>query len=489
MRKTAFILLLALFSHGLLSAQNEDDALRYSYLTFGGTARSLGVAGAFGALGADFSTLSVNPAGIGLYKKSEFSFSPSMYVGKTSTRYTGTTYDDTRYNFNFGNLGLILTSTTNTATSQAGWKNIQFGLGINRTNNFNVRMVVEGENKQSSMLDTWVKYANGTHIDNLNAFDLNLAYWTYLLNPDSMSGLPNQYTSAAPAGGVMQRLALNATGSMNEWVMSMGANYDDKLYIGATLGFPFLQYTEDRTYNEEALDETTGFDQFRSFTYHQHLDVDGSGFNFKFGLIFKPTDFMRIGAAIHTPTYFYNMRETYSSSVKSSFDNGDNYKENSPEGKYDYKLNTPMRAIGSIAFIIGKHGLVSADYEFVDYSESRFRSSDAEVYFDVNDAIRNKYTTAGNLRLGTEWRLNEFNIRGGMALYDSPFKSSINDAARTSYTFGLGMRQATYFLDFAYVYTTSEEDYYLYDASIAPLQPSKNTNTNQQFVMTLGFKF
>ena len=49
-------------------AQNEEDALRYSNLHFGGTARYIGVSGAFGALGADISVLSVNPAGMARYK-------------------------------------------------------------------------------------------------------------------------------------------------------------------------------------------------------------------------------------------------------------------------------------------------------------------------------------------------------------------------------------------------------------------------------------
>ncbi|MHC1708360.1 MAG: OmpP1/FadL family transporter [Bacteroidales bacterium] len=470
-----------------LSAQNEDDALRYSYLTFGGTARSMGVGGAFGALGADFSTLSTNPAGIGLYKQSEFTFSPSLYVGKTSSIYQGKSMDDLRYNFNLGNLGMVLSFPAHQSATTSGWKNVQFGLGINRTNNFNNRMVIDGNNTASSMLDAWTVDAGGQNYDNLSRFDLGLAFDTWLL--DTIAGDPYHYKNAAPAGGVMQRKSVNEWGSMNEWVMSLGANYNDKFYIGATMGFPFLKYSLESSYSETALASDIAFEQFRKFTYNENLVTEGSGFNFKFGMIFKPVDFIRIGASIHTPTYFYNMSDTYSSVVKSEFDNGDSFKEESPEGKYDYKLNTPMRATGSIAFIIGKFGLLSADYEFVDYSESRFRSKDADVYFEVNDAIRMKYTATSNIRLGTEWRYNQFNFRGGYALYGSPFKSDINDAARTSYTFGIGIRETDYFLDFAYIFTQSKQDYYLYSNTNVPLNPAYNETTNQNFIMTLGFKF
>ncbi|MFM7153047.1 MAG: hypothetical protein ACKOZV_02835, partial [Bacteroidota bacterium] len=43
-------------------SQTAADVLRYSYLQPGGTARSLGASNAFGALGAEFGALSMNPA-------------------------------------------------------------------------------------------------------------------------------------------------------------------------------------------------------------------------------------------------------------------------------------------------------------------------------------------------------------------------------------------------------------------------------------------
>ena len=468
-------------------AQNEDDALRYSNLTFGGTARSLGCGGAFGAIGADFSTLSFNPAGIGLYKSSEFTFSPSMYIGKTTSSYLGSTNEDNRYNFNLGNVGMVLAFPLNSKMSDAGWKNMQFGFGINRTQNFNNRMIIEGNNMSSSLLDTWVEYANGNSIDNLDQYDVGLGFNTWVL--DTIAGSPTQYKAMVAGGGLKQRKSINSSGSMNEWVMTLGGNYNDKLYFGATLGFPFLKYSEESTFNETALAENIGFENFREFTYHQNLETTGSGFNFKFGMIFKPADWVRLGASVHTPTYFYNMHDVYTNNVKSRFDNGDNYSEDSPEGTYDYKLNTPMRAMGSLAFIIGNFGFISADYEFVDYSESRFRADNSEVFFDVNDAIRSKYTSTSNLRVGTEWKYNEFNFRGGYALYGDPFKNSSLNGASSSYSVGFGMRQTTYFLDLAYVVTQMKNDYYLYYSENVQPAIAKNDFKNQSFIMTLGFRF
>lgn len=477
--KKIWIAIIALASSAFLQAQNEVDALRYSQLTFGGTARSSAVAGAFGALGGDFSTLSVNPAGIGIYKSSEFTFSPSLYLGSTESSFLDGYGEDMKYNFNLGNAGLVFVMHAGPSADKKGWKQIQFGLGLNRHANFNNRMLIEGFNPQSSLLHTFVNYANGKAPSELNPFDTELAFNTWLL--DTL-GNNTTYTSATPDGQVEQRKSITSDGSVNEFVISLGANYDDRLYLGATLGFPFVRYFENSTYSERDVNEYYG--DFNEFNVYENLEARGTGVNFKFGMIFRATDWVRLGVAVHTPT-FYDMREDYSTTISSSFDNGDEYEDGS-EGKFDYELETPMRAIGSIAFIIGKYGLVSADYEFVDYSSARLRSSSYK-FFDENDAIRNSYTATGNLRVGTEWRYENFSFRGGYAIYGSPYKNNINDGQATSYTLGFGLREASYFVDFAYVRTMASEDYYLYDPEYVPA--ALNDFTRNSYMMTLGFRF
>jgi hypothetical protein len=144
--KKILIITAALAASLSLNAQNEVDALRYSQLIPGGTARFNSLAGAFGALGADFSTLSTNPAGLGVYKQSEFSFTPSLYLGKTTSTYQTKTGEDLKYNFNLGNTGLVMVMPAGKALRESGWRNIQFGVGLNRLNNYNNRMLIEGFN-------------------------------------------------------------------------------------------------------------------------------------------------------------------------------------------------------------------------------------------------------------------------------------------------------------------------------------------------------
>ncbi|MEI7595352.1 MAG: hypothetical protein WCK02_06345 [Bacteroidota bacterium] len=464
---------------GITKAQNDVDALRYSYIGFGGTAKSIGAGGAYGALGGDASCLSVNPAGIGIYRKSEFNFSANVLKGSTESSYLGTTREDMKYNFNFGNFSLIGAFKLDTARSK-GWKYLNFGFGSNRLANFHNRIDIEGRNTQNSLSDQYVILANGNNFDNLDSYSTALAWNTYLI--DTLPGTTNSFISAVPASDIKQRKLIETKGGINETYISLGGNYNNKLYIGGTFGFPSVRYVQESSYTEN--DDKDTINGFKSLTLNEHLKTTGSGINFKLGIIFRPVDWVRLGAAVHTPT-FYTLHDEFSSKMTTTFDNGKSYSDESKGGSFDYELTTPMRAIGSIAFVIGKIGFISADYEVVNYTESQLRSKNY-TFFDENDAIRQKYTSQSNLRIGGELNLKPFAVRAGYALYGSPYRTGINDASRTSYTFGFGYRDKDFYLDFAYVLTTSTEDYYLY--SIVP-EASKNKFSSNSLITTLGFRF
>lgn len=463
-----------------VNAQNDVDALRYSRLDFGGTARFYGTGGAFGALGGDFSVCSINPAGIALYHKSEITFTPSLYHSKTSSDYLGNNAEDDKYNFNVSNVGFVLAGHDD--KNDNDWRGLAMGVGFNRNTSFHNRMMVEGTNSKSSLLDLWLGDANshGADTASFDAFSTDLAFQTGLIRRQSS----NSYYHIIPNYGEVQSKSMETSGKESEMVFTLGANYKDKVYIGGTLGFPRIHYLEESTYMESVENDTTYY--LKSYSYTNDLESNGNGFNFKFGMIIKPSDWIRIGVAAHTPTYF-RMTDTYSNIVTANYDyaNG-SYTASSPNGSYNYSLTTPMRAIGSVAFIYKTLGLVSVDYEFVDYSSARLRSP-GYAFTNENKAIRNKYTGAGNLRVGAEVKLAPFSIRGGYALYGSPFKDNINTGTKTSYTFGLGYRGDGFFVDAAYVYSIASEDYYLYDPTL--VSPAKNTYNTSNIMLTIGFKY
>ena len=488
MKKSFIITLLIILSCSLVNAQTAEDALRFSRVLYSGTARFNGLSGAFGAVGADFSSLATNPAGIGLYTASEMTFTIAPTVGSSFTSYNGSTASDNRVNFGIGNIGFIFNINPYAKNKNNVLRNVNIGIGFNRQNDFNNRVVIHGVNLKNSMMQSYANTMNERQIDTAQVqdsypFDFGLAYGTNLVYFDKAT---KQYYCDAAFGGVIQDKTIDTYGSMNELDLSIGGNLNDQLYFGLTFGIPSINYYENSVYKETDAKDT--IPNFISLDYRYNLHTRGTGINLKFGLIYKPADWFRIGASIHTPTWFPSMRDQWFSSMQSTFVDslGWNSTQYSPIGTYDYRLTTPFRAMGSLAFIIGQYGLVSADYEYVNYSQARFNSVD-DSYIDVNNQIKTSYKSWGNIRVGTEWRLFNFRIRGGFAYFSNPYQSKMNNSERYQVSGGVGYRAKHFFADLTYVWTKMDQSYYLYDPTMVnPTAVTYNTNT---LSTTIGLRF
>jgi len=490
--KTKLLLTLSIVLSALIiQAQNQEDALRFSRTNLSGTARFMGMGGAYGAIGADFSGLAINPAGIGMFRGSDFSFTPVISFSETETSYFNTFRDDKQYNLNVGSLGFVFTGNLG-GGSESGWRKIQFGIGYNRINNFNNRVFIEGFNDNSSLMTGYVHDADFTLPANLDQFTTGLAYDAWLIWP--MDTVNYFYNTDAYFGNVNQQQTINTSGNMREVLFTVGSNYNDRLYLGASIGIPSIRYTYESEYTER--DSQNLYPEFRSLTRKEKIETRGTGLNFKMGAMLRATDWLRLGAAFHTPTFYSNMRDTWQYSMSSSLVLNNIIEERSasaPQGRFDYELTTPMRAIGSATVLFGKSGLVSAEYEFADYSEARLNSSRFK-FVEANQAIRNEYTAAHNLRFGTEWRLNDVYFRGGYGFLGSPYKGDINDGSARQLSLGLGLRQQDYYIDFAFVSHTMKEDRYMYPVPMeegldffTPI--ASQTFNRQQFMLTLGWRF
>lgn len=474
-------------------AQNEMDALRYSQLNVTGTARYTAMGGAFGALGGDMTTLSVNPGGIGVFAKTEASVTVGVLSTGSEAEYLGTLANDSRMNLNIGNAGFVARFNSKKGLErQWAMKGWHIGLSFNRMGTFNSRTSVAGVNTQSSHIDQYVNALNGTPGINHNSpydierfgFGTGLMYDAFLFDP--VFGGPDTSflgfeRAVLPFYGQTESVTEVTRGSMREVALTFGGNFGNVLYFGATVGIPSVTYHLERRYNERDGQDTIA--NFNSFTKRDDLSASGNGFNVKFGMIYRPTQWVRIGAAIHTPTFF-EMSESYTSTVSSDVF-GSRYDVQSPMGLFDYTLETPFRAIGSLAFVVAKKGLISADYEFVDYRMARMRSS---VYaFDAeNTSIRNRLRSAGNIRVGTEWRIQAFSIRGGFAINGNPFTGgySMDD---TRWSLGGGLRLDRWSLDLTYMLHRWAGNYEMYSPELTPL--ANLTMLNHNVMFTTSFQF
>lgn len=482
MKKIIYTIAIFLGIIAFTNAQNSTDALRYSQNFIGGTARSVSMAGAFGALGGDLTCLSYNPAGIGVYRKSEFVFSPSVNYSLNDASYLENSYSDFKYNLNFDNIGFVGTFNSG---SDEGWISTNLGISFNRLNNFNQNVLIQGENQNGSITDYFARLAHGKNSETFNYFNEGLAWDTYLINP--VDSLVNTYESVMDIYGETQRKIIKTEGGINEMAISLGTNYSHKVYFGATLGIQSVRYEENSMYSEEDLDFE--IDSFASMEYNQHLLTQGSGMNLKLGAIFRPIDWIRVGVALHTPT-FYDLTDKYSNNIKATYDSGVEHTASSPSGKFDYELSTPLKAIGSMAFVIKQTALVSFDYEFVDYTTARLRSDDYS-FFDENLNIQDNFVAVSNIRAGAEYRIGPYSIRGGYSLYGNPYnKNNVdNKTTYSSFSGGFGIREDDFFFDIAYVLTKSKTNYYMYDPSVISVEPASVTNLKHKVVATFGFKF
>lgn len=486
--KKVMVLFAALLMSAFVYAQNDVDAFRFSQINWSGTARFMGAGGAFGSVGGDYSALSTNPAAIGLCKKDEITFTPIVITAINSTTdYNDESVEANRVRYSLTNFGAVFSWRLNRDEENPNtkWKMMQFGFGYNRINDFNNLVYSTGMSHGSSLTNAFVNNANGVNFNNLTHD--GLASWnTWLI--DTIAGTNDQYRSYLGGHNLRQNCYTKTSGGIDEMNFSVGGNYNDQLFIGLTLGVPFLDYTNETEYEEvDENNEIGGFDKFNTI---ETLHTTGTGINAKFGLIYQPISLLRLGIAIHTPTYYGNMKENYKREIKSYFE--DNNYEDSYENISRYKLSTPLRVIGSAGFLIAKRAFVSAEYEFTDYSMAKLMSSDNANYRysfkEENKNIEDKYKACHTVRVGAELTVtNNFLIRAGYAFSSSPFKNNINTGSAHNISAGLGFHGKVFFCDFAYVCRLAGENYWYYEDSI--LNPISISNVNHKFAATFGVRF
>lgn len=471
-------------------AQEESDVLKYSQLSPQGTARSMGFGSALGSVGADFTSLSVNPGGIGMYRKGEMTFTPSVKVNSVTGSYLGNRSSDDVSQFNVNNFGLVFTSAPKGKRyEKSKWKSTSFGIGFNKLADYNRTYNYQGRNSgpnSSSVSELFAADANsGGDILNPDHYAY-LGYKSYLINPDSVNGY---YTVVPWQSGINQGRSVLEKGRYNEWAISLGGNYMEKLLIGATIGIPTVRYRREANVTESPIDANNPFD-FQNLDLGEVLTTRGTGLNLKLGFIYKPTDQFRFGGAIHTPTWF-NMTDDYSNTL-SAVSQG--YETSIAPTPFisNYSLTTPWRGVVSATGMIGKVGFITADYEYVGYNTGRYSVDDVNLERYLNKYTRTNYKGASNVRIGGEVRPAEMvSLRVGFGYYGSPYKNSAMKGERIDLSAGIGFRFQQMFLDFGFVnssFETKEQPYVLpYNGVTVPTASLKHSMNNA--ALTIGFKF
>lgn len=488
--KSFFSVFLLFLGITFVAGQNITDALRYASLLPGGTARSVGAGGALGALGADYSVVSTNPAGLAAFRSSEMMFSPAIYSSKTASILSGTgnqSYNAAKSNFHFQNIGFVFNS--NPVSSK--WKTVNVALGYNRLATYTGKLYFEG-NSSGTLVDRFRELAYQRTPEQFDAFEAGIAYEAgAIYDTDNDQVYESDFDGSSSVPVNKEQIGTFA-GSISELHFAVAGNYDEKIMLGATIGVPFLSYRDNKSYYET--DQNNMINYFNSMTFEEDLRSFGVGINLKLGATYRINQMFRIGAAFHTPTAF-SLTDQFSNHIDYNYTDANHsgpLSADSPDGSFSYKLKTPWRAIGSAAILFDKRGFITAEVEWLDYTASSFNfdkgsAEDQDYARQLNDDISLYFNSAVNARFGGELAMDIFRFRAGYGLIGTPY---INTTGFDSYfSLGAGIREKGFYLDVAYRRGQTSDVYNPYRVTSNPLQNVTRNTTNGLAMATLGFKF
>jgi hypothetical protein len=497
-------------------SQNDLDAERWTSLMPQGTARGLGMGGAFSALGGDPTNLTQNPAGLGLFMRGGFWLSPTIYVPTVQTSYNQQSASDGRTHLALNHLSLILRG--------GGGKNITqwaFGFGYNQEGFFHQNATARAFNNRNSFTQAVAEQADGipdtllggtAALAYLNFFDLrgqNLGY-RGVIDLVSATG-PPLYRGVFYQGGILQEITSQEKGRLNTWAIGTGLSYQNRIFFGASILIRSLSYS--KLYRLREIDETNRYNGANNttpadfMTFREKYSSNGSGLGLALGVLVEPVDFLRFGISFTTGSRI-RINDEYNAELEFGLDDGrTNITKYAEPFQYTYRLAYPYRATAGVAFLIKQRGAVSIEADFLDYRTAAFSSTDYS-YDRENEIIEQSFASALNVRVGMEWLLtDELFLRGGYAYYSpqrnadarqyypdmmQPQALSTLPMERQFFSLGGGYSTGSFSVDVAYVLGLSAFKYLPYSLRnpvYAPAPVIVMRGRTHFIVTTLGFRF
>ena len=511
-KKIIFILTLFVSFHTY--GQGELDAFRFSRNDLQGTARVQAMGGAFGALGGDVGAITINPAGIGIYRSSELVATLGMSNVEISTN--SSKDKDSKKKFNLENLSYVgyFPLTGN------GPKTVNFGFTYNRLKSFDQQYTSNNANRATSLTDYMGRLSDGYTTNELgggNAFSSG-APWLGVLgfSGSLINHIDGNIYESILEGGEMvdSKLNVKEKGYIDAYDFTIGTSIQDKFYLGLAFTLTNIDYRATYYYDEY-------FENRGQFFLDNHLETDGSGYQLKLGAIYRPSDAIRLGISYHSPTW-YSLTDYYYGKVIPAGIDGTKEVGTPNDAYTNYKIQTPYSFTFSLATILDSRASISADYEIKDYASMKIEDNygSDRNYLNDNKFINQDFKLTSTLRLGLEYKFTpQIAGRIGYAWmqspYDTKFKNGEIEVVTAGtiphytlledshhVTFGLGYRfTSQFYMDFAFVYKMQKENLYYFsgipeietqNGEIIPALISEKVklkNNTYRGLLTLGYKF
>ncbi len=473
-----------------LSAQDIADALLFSETHPVTTARSMGVGNALGALGGDLSTASRNPAGISIYRRAEFSFSLGGFGQAIRTDFFGNESRIRQNRIAYGSAGLVIPTRIR---GNSDWKSVNFGITFNRLANFDRDFEYSGTTT-GSRVQAIAERAEGLSDPNSDPYEVGPAYEAFLIDPLGNGAYIGNGGSADPDALVDKDQSVTRSGGINELGLTFGGNYNNKLYLAASLGINFLNYRDDRLYSEFTPDLN-----YISMDFEETRSIEGTGINLKIGAIYRINKTFRVGAAVHTPTA-YRLTDSYNTGLYARIIYNDTLRESSFDmidqepNVLQHNLSTPWAFMLSGGAVIAKRGFIGVEVEYLDYGTASFsllqdeRSPANNQFINaVNNGVQDNYQGVFRAKVGGEVTVGIARLRLGYQFQSSPYEVAVDGVSdfRHDISAGVGLRWKHFYLDAAYQHTLREFEYSPYATSINAQRVTGNM-VNSQVMLTLG---
>ena len=517
-----YILILFILIHAKAFSQVPEDALRYSWYSQTGTARNMAIGGAMGSLGGDISATFINPAGLGFYRTRELVFSPGIMFNNNRSNFRDMLTSKKSNTLNLGATGFIFASSDGVKSLNSS----ALAFCVNQSVNFNNTIHYKGYNNYSSFSEQFAEEFAKSNLSIDTVLNINsplpytsaVALQTFLIDTATVNG--QTIIKGAPEYILDSGMALHQDmykktgGGVYDLSIAYAHNIKDKILWGITLGIPVVDYKSTTIFTETDTSSHV-YNHFKSFTYQDDFTTSGVGFNLKLGVIYKPRDYIRLGLAVHTPTYMLltDKRTTKLTTnletptgLPESFTIGSETFTNNQAGENKYTQTSPWKAIISASYVFREvenvkkqRGFITADIEYVHHKGSRFKADNDEntasqksYYRSLNTAVKHEYKGAFNFRVGGELKFNIIMVRLGFAYYGTPYKNVSQYDYKPSKMLlsgGLGYRNKGYFVDLTYVHRVQKDISFPYRLEDRANTFAKLDQKQGNVVVTVGMKF
>lgn len=477
--KSLFVVLFVISSVNV-SAQAVDDIFNLSFQTrTNSSARSVAMGGAFTSLGADIASVSINPAGLGMYRANNY---VSTEIVITPSLIFSTAKND--LSVGDGSVSSFSNSQTNMIVNNFSWiRNVYspkakgvkgFTMAVSYDTNSKSKYTssVESPGSEISIGDYFAAQLYGINPDDITGSSTSMyskyssglwgaimSYNNYLLEEKTETDGYDYFIhplTLSSGDMVAPSQVIKEDITNYNLSFSLALNIDDILFLGATFGASYYDYRMKNSYNELGYSDNVG--DFVSLNYFQANNVTASAFDLKLGATVEPIVGLKIGVAYHLPKLYYVIDEYYSDLTNVYINTEDSnyidtYSQSSPYSLLEYNVKTASSLLTGVSYAT-KYGILSFDYQRTWYGNMKVKGFDEESTESFDSDIASSYKGANNFMVGLEVRpIVNMYLRGGYAFYGFGIQDvDLKYNGMNNISFGVGCRfKSGVGLDLSYV--------------------------------------